>query len=103
MGSVQFGSSAARGICVMRTSDLIGSGDHMIVHFDKIKVERTMGRKGTLALRYHEDCHKLIHCLDASRIASDAWNGKKRKAKGDKTGAEANSYAATPVFNAQVE
>ena len=76
-GSVQFGSTATRGICVLRTPLLVGSHDHMVVHFDKIKIERNMGRKGTLALIYDEDRHDLILDAGASRAAADLWSGKR--------------------------
>ncbi len=76
MGSVQFGSTATRGFCVLRTSCLVGNQDHMIVHFDKIKIERNMGKKGTLALLYDEDRHTLFKDHDATSRAADMWKGK---------------------------
>lgn len=74
-GSVQFGSSADRGICVMRTSRLCGCQDHLVVHFDKIKIEGEdeMGVKGTLALSYSKDRHELHVDLDATATAKDWW------------------------------
>jgi hypothetical protein len=83
MGSVQFGSSASRGICVLRAKvrkHLDDDRDYLVVHFDKIKIERNMGRKGTIALRYHEDRHALEHCPDASRIAGEMWSGARKEA-----------------------
>lgn len=72
-GSVQFGSSADRGICVLRTGDLMGPGEHMVVRFDKVKVERTMGRKGTVALCYDEQRHVLYKDSEATAEAQEAW------------------------------
>ena len=79
MGSVQFGSTGARGICVLRTSQLIGPNDHLVAHFDKIKTEGAtdMGELGTIALRYVRERHEFIHDADASRDAADAWNGRR--------------------------
>jgi len=82
LGSVQFGSSADRGICVLRTSRLVGGQDHMLVHFDKIKVEGLdeMGVKDTKALLYHKHDHSLLHDLDASADAKSWWErGKPRE------------------------
>jgi hypothetical protein len=78
MGSVQFGSSASRGICVLRAKvkkHLGDDRDYLVVHFDKIKIERSMGRKGTLALLYHEDRHALEHQAEASTLAAEMWSG----------------------------
>lgn len=77
IGSVNFGTSMDRGFCIQRTSALAGNRDHMIVHFDKIKVERTMGRKGTVALSYDENTHNLLIDLDATEQAKTAWSGKR--------------------------
>jgi hypothetical protein len=82
MGSVQFGSSAARGICVLRArvmSQHNDERDYLVTHFDKVKIERNMGRKGTLALRYHEDRHALEHCAEASRMAKEMWSGARKE------------------------
>jgi len=82
MGSVQFGSSAARGICVLRAkvmSQHNDERDYLIIHFDKVKIERTMGRKGTVALRYHEMRHVLEHCAEASRMAKEMWSGARKE------------------------
>ena len=38
--------------------------------------ERTMGRKGTVALSYDEDAHYLIIDPDATEQAKAAWGGK---------------------------
>lgn len=82
MGSVQFGSSASRGICVTRAkvkAHLKDDRDYLIAHFDKVKIERNMGRKGTLAMLYHDDRHALEHQAEASRLAAEMWSGVKWK------------------------
>jgi hypothetical protein len=84
MGSVQFGSSADRGICVLRAkvkAHLSDDRDYTVVHFDKIKIERNMGRKGTVAMLYHEDRHALEKQEEASRIAHEMWIGVKKEEK----------------------
>ena len=85
MGSVQFGSSASRGICCLRAkvrADLGDDRDYLIVHFDKVKIERNMGRMGTVAMLYHEDRHALEKQEEASRMAADMWTGTVRKKEG---------------------
>ena len=91
-GSVQFGSTAARGFCVQRVSGLVGHQDHMIVYFDKVKIERTMGKaRECVALTYDPERHELYQDLDATTQAAEAWgcttggiNGGKRPKKARK-------------------
>lgn len=85
MGSVQFGSSASRGICCLRAPVMADKGDprdYLIVHFDKVKIERNMGRKGTIALLYHEDRHALEKHEEASTAASEKWSGRRSSSEG---------------------
>jgi AAA domain len=56
-GSVNFANKVDRGICVLRTKSL--GGEHMILRFDKSKIERKMGRKGTTALVFDDEAHTL--------------------------------------------
>jgi len=90
MGSVQFGSTASRGICVQRCSTLAGNGDHMVVYFDKVKIERDMGKaREVIALTYDPNRHELYQDLDATMDAAAAWgcagggkkNGERPKKK----------------------
>lgn len=84
MGSGHFGGNADRGICVLRTKQLSDHGDHSILHFDKVKVERTMGKAHeTIALRYVVDRHDLAHDVDASSAAAEAWGSKKASNSAD--------------------
>jgi len=74
MGSVQFGSTATRGLCVQRVSTLAGNRDHMVVYFDKVKIERTMGKaREVIALSYYENSHELVQDIDATMEAARAW------------------------------
>ncbi len=85
MGSVQFGSTASRGICVLRAQVMKHHNDmrdYLVIHFDKIKNERNMGKKGTLAVRYNMDRHSLEHCPDASATAHEMWTGVAAKKEG---------------------
>jgi hypothetical protein len=72
-GSAQFGAKADRGFCVVRSRSL--GGDHMVVRFDKVKVERLMGRKGTVALRYEEANHTVSYDKPATEQVRDIWKG----------------------------
>ncbi|MEE9602061.1 MAG: AAA family ATPase [Thermoguttaceae bacterium] len=102
MGSVQFGSTATRGICVARTSTLAGNGEHTVLYFDKVKISNgpnTMGKdREVVALSLHEDRHELIQDLDATMDAAAAWgcagggkmDGKRPKKRNKKDGKDNN-------------
>jgi hypothetical protein len=74
-GSSQFGNKADRGFCVVRTRAF--GGDHMILRFDKTKIERRMGRKGTVALVYDQDNHTLVldRTVTADERVRNMWKG----------------------------
>jgi twinkle protein len=76
-GSSQFGNKADRGICVVRTRVFDSDRGHLIIRFDKAKIERRMGRKGTVALKYDENNHTITY--DASvtneKAVRDMWKG----------------------------
>jgi hypothetical protein len=72
-GSTQFAAKADRGFCVVRSRSL--GADHMVVRFDKVKVERLMGRKGTVALKYDEDRHAVSYDKSATEQVRDIWKG----------------------------
>jgi len=76
-GSSNFGAKADRGICVLRTGKLGPEGvpvDHTVIRFDKIKVERVMGRRSTFAVQYDEERHDLVFDADATEKARKAWS-----------------------------
>jgi len=74
MGSVQFGSTATRGLCVVRTSVLTGNDDHMVVYFDKVKIERNMGKaREIIALRLDADRHELFEDPGATMEVANMW------------------------------
>jgi hypothetical protein len=74
-GSSQFGNKADRGICVIRSKAL--GGDHTLVRFDKVKVERLMGRKGTVALQYNPQNHVFTYDTAATNDerVRNLWKG----------------------------
>ena len=95
MGSVQFGSSASRGICVARVSTLSGNRDHTVLYFDKVKISNgpnTMGKdREVVALSLHEDSHTFIQDLDATMDAAGAWGcAGGGKMDGSRKGRESN-------------
>jgi AAA domain len=76
-GSSQFGNKADRGICVVRTRAFDSERGHWIVRFDKAKIERRMGRKGTVALRYDEDHHTITYdtAVTNEKAVREMWKG----------------------------
>ena len=73
-----------------RCSTLAGNGDHMVVYFDKVKIERDMGKaREVIALTYDPNRHELYQDLDATMDAAAAWgcaaggkkNGERPKKK----------------------
>jgi hypothetical protein len=76
-GSSQFGNKADRGICVVRTRAFESERGHLIVRFDKAKIERRMGRKGTVALKYDEDNHTITYdaAVTNEKAVREMWKG----------------------------
>jgi hypothetical protein len=85
-GSVQFANKADRGICVLRSKSLAcsdhfihnGDGtikrlDHMVIRFDKSKIERKMGDRGTVAMCYNHDGFSLDPCEQTTLQVKDLW------------------------------
>lgn len=76
-GSSNFGAKADRGICVLRTSRLMDSPlpqDHTLIRFDKVKVERVMGRRQTYAVCYDDEVHELVYDDEATTEARKVWS-----------------------------
>jgi hypothetical protein len=76
-GSSQFGNKADRGICVVRTKAFDADRGHLIVRFDKSKIERRMGRKGTVALKYDEAHHTITYdaAVTNEKAVREMWKG----------------------------
>jgi archaellum biogenesis ATPase FlaH len=76
-GSSQFGNKADRGICVVRTKAFDPDRGHLIVRFDKAKIERRMGRKGTVALKYDETNHTITYdtAVTNEKAVREMWKG----------------------------
>jgi hypothetical protein len=80
-GSVQYGNKADRGICIVRTHSLkavatLNSEDHMVLHFDKFKVEgpMAMGKRGTIACVFDQKTMSLSFDQGASIEAKKLWS-----------------------------
>jgi hypothetical protein len=76
-GSSQFGNKADRGLCVVRTKSFDSDRGHLLVRFDKVKIERRMGRKGTVALKYDEDNHTITYdaTVTNEKAVREMWKG----------------------------
>jgi hypothetical protein len=82
-GSVQFGNKADRGICVIRTKRLPSQEDdaepivnekgYAIIRLDKAKIERKMGKKGTVACRLNADKFLLEYDSYATSCVEELW------------------------------
>jgi hypothetical protein len=70
-GSVNFANKADRGICVVRTKSL--GGDHTVIRFDKSKIERRMGKKGTVGMRYDDTKFAFEYDSHATSEVRDLW------------------------------
>lgn len=72
-GSSNFGNKADRGICVARTKAYDKTYGHAIIRHDKSKVERKMGKKGTVAARLNTERFELEYDGFATSEAQDIW------------------------------
>lgn len=72
-GSSNFGNKADRGICLARTKKFDPRNGHAIIRLDKAKVERKMGRKGTVAARLDADRFSLDYDGNATMAVQDIW------------------------------
>lgn len=72
-GSVQFANKADRGICIVRTKKFNKTDGHTIFRLDKAKIERRMGRKGTVALRFDADRFVFEYDGHATREVAEVW------------------------------
>lgn len=72
-GSVQFANKADRGICVVRTKKFEKKNGHAVIRLDKSKIERKMGRKGTVALRFDENRFSFEYDGYATEQVQDVW------------------------------
>lgn len=83
-GSVQFANKADRGICVLRAKRITDPDDperilehpggYCIIRLDKSKVERKMGKKGTVVCRLNTDNFSLEYDAEATRCLQGVWS-----------------------------
>jgi hypothetical protein len=78
-GSVQFGNKADRGVCILRASSLrdaasLNAEEHMVLNFDKNRVEEVMGRRGTIACVYDPMTMTLTFDPGATAEARKQWS-----------------------------
>lgn len=72
-GSSQFANKADRGLCIVRTKKFERERGHTIIRHDKSKIERKMGRKGTIAVRLDERFFDLQYDGMATMDVADIW------------------------------
>lgn len=72
-GSSNFGNKADRGICLVRTKIHEPRRGHFVARLDKAKVERKMGRKGTVAGWLDDDRFKLEYDGSVTLAVQDVW------------------------------
>lgn len=72
-GSSNFGNKADRGICLARTKKFDPIKSHAVIRLDKAKVERKMGRKGTIAAKLNADAFRLSVDELATLNVQDIW------------------------------
>lgn len=72
-GSVQFANKADRGICVVRTKKFDKSNGHTIIRLDKSKIERRMGRKGTVAVRLVDQFFQFEYDAHVTTEVKEVW------------------------------
>ena len=72
-GSANFGNKADRGICIARTKKFDRTNGHAVIRLDKSKIERKMGRKGTVAARFNPDTFCLEYDGFATAEVQDIW------------------------------
>lgn len=72
-GSVQFANKADRGLCVVRTKKFNKVDGHTILRLDKAKIERTMGKRGTIALRLDTERFQFDYDGYVTTEVSEVW------------------------------
>ena len=72
-GSSNFGNKADRGICLARTKKIDPNKGHAIIRLDKAKVERKMGRRGTIAAWLDDKEFRLNFDAWATGEVQDIW------------------------------
>lgn len=72
-GSSNFGNKADRGICLVRTKKFEPRRGHAVIRLDKAKVERKMGKKGTVASWLDEDRFNLEYDGHVTSSIQDIW------------------------------
>lgn len=72
-GSVQFANKADRGICVLRTKKFDKTRGHTIIRLDKSKIERRMGRKGTVAVWLDEQNFWFNYDAHVTSEIKEVW------------------------------
>lgn len=72
-GSSNFGNKADRGICLARTKKMDPNRGHAVIRLDKAKVERKMGRKGTIAAWLDEKEFRLHYDSYATDEVKGIW------------------------------
>lgn len=71
--SANFANKADRGICLVRTKKFEKERGHAIIRLDKSKIERKMGKRGTVACRLNEDRFELDYDGYATQEVQDIW------------------------------
>jgi hypothetical protein len=72
-GSSNFGNKADHGFCIVRTKKYDKLAGHTILRLDKSKIERRMGRRGTLALKFNEEKFKFTLDDMVTIDVQDIW------------------------------
>lgn len=72
-GSSNFGNKVDRGICIARTKAFEESRGHTVIRLDKAKVERKMGRRGTVAAWFDEDRFDFVYDGPATLECKGIW------------------------------
>lgn len=72
-GSANFANKADRGICLVRTKKFEQTRGHAIIRLDKSKIERKMGKRGTVACRLNEDTFDFEYDAYATQEVKDVW------------------------------
>lgn len=72
-GSVQFANKADRGICVLRSKKYDNITGHTVLRIDKVKVERRMGKKSTIAMKFNNENFQFYYDANVTSQVSEIW------------------------------
>jgi hypothetical protein len=72
-GSVQFANKADRGICVLRSKKYDQDKGHTILRIDKVKVERRMGKKSTIAMVFNSEHFQVCYDKKVTGEVKEIW------------------------------